>query len=300
MNLILFGKSCTGRMPAGIADEVAIGATILTTVLSALFVNKIPRTRGRLPLVSGPLSTVGGLIIHVGYVFLAIIILKAIPTVSPGLDKALFSEFGVVIVGTALPLMESIRAVLTVRTDDDTAWLSYWLAFGCFQFSTEHLDTIADSGGFPFLKEHWHEIEFFVLLWCWFPLTDGASLTYDVITRPLLMPLLAPLKAQVDGLVAAAINFGVNCGYSYALWWILAFSMYPTSMQRFFVIVLGTAYPIFASLFAVATDDKEDDTFWLTYWISYNVCSMFSRERAHTPTPHQTRTEFQHFENANI
>mmetsp|Transcript_42204 Transcript_42204/g.132157 ORF Transcript_42204/g.132157 Transcript_42204/m.132157 type:complete len:81 (+) Transcript_42204:398-640(+) len=60
-----------------------------------------------------------------GYVLLALVLLNVIPE---DLQNYLFTPAGVVVVGTIFPIIESIRAVCTFGTDDDTIWLTYWLA----------------------------------------------------------------------------------------------------------------------------------------------------------------------------
>jgi len=115
------------------------------------------------------------------------------------------SQEGVVVVGTLMPLVESIRAVITVRTNDDAVWLQYWLAAGCFTYATEFLDSLIEnpnSGELwnfvaPILKAHWYEFEFFFLVWLSNPLTDGATLMYDLFTKPVLVPILKPLKVYM-------------------------------------------------------------------------------------------------------
>lgn len=189
-----------------------------------------------------------------------------------------------VLVGTVLPMFESIRAVITVKTADDTVWLQYWLAQGCFSYSTEFLDTIIETEGAselwamlaPFLKAHWYEIEFFFMVWLYFPFTDGATLCYDIFTKPVLVPILGPIKAKCDGWVMLITMGIVNVGHFYVMWF--CFLMMPEGKRRFVTVATGTVYPLISSLLAVSTPEDTDDVFWLTYWVCYSVplyCDLY-------------------------
>ena len=43
----------------------------------------------------------------------------------------------------------------------------------------------------------------------------------------------------------------------------------PAGLKRFISIAIGTVYPFMCSVTAAATDEIEDDTYWLTYWSVY-------------------------------
>mmetsp|Transcript_42196 Transcript_42196/g.132144 ORF Transcript_42196/g.132144 Transcript_42196/m.132144 type:complete len:310 (+) Transcript_42196:211-1140(+) len=199
-----------------------------------------------------------------GYVLLALVLLNVIPE---DLQNYLFTPAGVVVVGTIFPIIESIRAVCTFGTDDDTIWLTYWLAHGSFSYATEFVDSIAESN--PLVKEHWYEFEFFFFLWLSLPVTDGATLLYDLVTRPYLVPVLQPIKKKLEGKLTALVLTAVNAGHIYMIWF--AFMMMEEEAKRFIVIAAGTVYPLIASLVAVATPKGSDDTFWLTYWSCHGI-----------------------------
>ena len=80
------------------------GLTILLTLLSMKFMHKIPRSRGRAPaFVSRAAGNTGGAIVafifHAAYVVGVVLVLQLLPTIAPGLDKALFSQEGVIVIG---------------------------------------------------------------------------------------------------------------------------------------------------------------------------------------------------------
>jgi len=55
-------------------------------------------------------------------------------------------------------------------------------------------------------------------------------------------------------------------------WFLWAFFMIlPKDLKRFVTIAVGTVFPLMASITAISTPDKTDDTFWLTYWSCYGL-----------------------------
>lgn len=165
------------------------------------------------------------------------------------------------IVGTLIPIYESIVAVCTFDESDDEEWLCYWIVYGIFTYSTEFVDTIADH--VPFVANHWYEIEFFITLWLLLPWTDGSSWLYDTLFTPLIVPLMDSLMAKVGNgrKIQALILTMVNSSYLGLIWWI--FLMLPEEARRFVTVVVGTGYPIVASTVALAHHSGNEETFWL-------------------------------------
>lgn len=179
----------------------------------------------------------------------------------------IFSPGGVVVIGTLLPVYESIVAVCTITADDDRAWLQYWIAAASFSFATEFMDDITQI--LPAAGAHWYEFEFFFLLWLWWPSTDGAGFLYRYITLPFLAPVARRLKRRCEGYIGILLTI-VNSSYIYILWFV--FLRLPEAARRFVVIALGTVYPIAASTVALTTQDSsQDDTTWLTYWSAFSL-----------------------------
>lgn len=87
-------------------DKLLIyGVSIALLVLSVPFLSKLPRSRGRKPLL------------HVAFIGGAVTCLILLPSV---IQDEIFSPGGVVIVGTFLPIYESVRAICTPGEADDT------------------------------------------------------------------------------------------------------------------------------------------------------------------------------------
>merc|ERR1712113_815171 len=60
----------------------------------------------------------------------------------------------------------------------------------------------------------------------------------------------------------------INVSHLWVVW--IAFALLPASFKRFIVILVGTVYPVAASMVAVNTPIGIDDTMWLTYWSCFS------------------------------
>lgn len=101
------------------------------------------------------------------------------------------------------------------------------------------------------------------------PFTDGATLIYDVFTEPYISPYAMKVKTQVEGWIAFVLTV-VNTSYLWFAWFI--FMSFPEEQRRFFVVAMGTIYPVAASVIALTTKtDGRDDSLWLTYWSCFSL-----------------------------
>lgn len=100
--------------------------------------HRIKRNRGRNP------------IFHVLYlaVFIALVVF-----VPEWIQSEIFSPGGVVVLGSVIPVYESILAVCSPSSSDDTEWLQFWIASSMFSFATEFMDDI--HAQLPQAGEHW-------------------------------------------------------------------------------------------------------------------------------------------------
>ena len=211
------------------------------------------RTRGR------------KIIYHILYIGTATLILLFVPSY---LQNEIFSPWGVLLMGTILPIYKSCVAICSISSSDDVIWLQYWITFAIVSFSTEFMDDITQV--LPHAGEHWNEFEFFFYLWLLLPFTDGATLIYDVFTKPYCTPIATRIKVQCEGYIGLLLTL-TNTSYIYIIWYSLIYL--PEGSKRFLVVALGTVYPITASLVAVTTETttSNDDTVWLTYWTTYSI-----------------------------
>jgi len=218
---------------------------------------------------------------HILFVIIAAVLLS--PLVPEEFQDIVFSEGGVLVVGTLLPVYESIVAVCTFGEQDDNEWLTFWIVNGFFTYSTEFMDTIADHS--QFVADHWYELEFFIALWLLLPWTDGCTVIYDHLLVKFVLPILSKFQPYLESgsKVQLLVLTLVNSGYLGLVWSI--FVMMPEGIKRFAVIGVGTVYPILSSVMALAathdikTKKKKENkvinqhavTYWLTYWSCFSV-----------------------------
>lgn len=181
-----------------------------------------------------------------------------------GWKEFLFTPLTVVIAGSVFPIYESLRAVCTIGTTDDTAWLTYWIAQGTVSFSTEWVDNIGEGK-----HANWYLFEFLFYLWLLLPWTDGATLLFDFFLAPLVGPIIQPLVRKTDGIIQKIILAVTNAAHLSVVW--IAFVMLPESLKRAIWILIATVYPILSSIVVVTTIDGGDDTYWLTYWSCFGI-----------------------------
>lgn len=101
------------------------------------------------------------------------------------------------------------------------------------------------------------------------PFTDGSTLFYDKVTEPYIRPYALKVKTYAEGWIGF-LMLAVNSSYLWFAWFI--FMSFPEEQRRFFVVAIGTVYPVAASIIALTTkEDGKDDTFWLTYWACFSL-----------------------------
>lgn len=96
---------------------------------------------------------------------------------------------------------------------------------------------------------------------------------YDYITGPVLAPVIDPISKRLNTFVSGFIMTVINASHLWFLW--AFFVILPKDLKRFVTIAVGTVYPLLASVTAVSTPEKTDDTFWLTYWTCYGLLFLF-------------------------
>jgi TB2/DP1, HVA22 family len=280
------------------AKVVAYTGATLLAVLTVGLVRKITRSGGHGPLwltkiLPEPYAT-GAL--HLGYLLHCLVVLKLIPV---GLRDVVFSPTGVVLLGTLFPVVESIRAAASSTSAADSStttttvllgggnnndpqrtWLQYWIMHGLFSYSTEFIDKLADK--YPFVHRHWFAFQFYLFLWLLLPMTDGAMVLYNLITKPYLVPIFKPINKMCEGWLTTLALTLVNASY---MWWFsVIFLALPNIIKRLAVMFTGTVFPIIATVMAVATlsttnqDDigigGGDGMKWLTYWSCFSLLHL--------------------------
>jgi hypothetical protein len=199
---------------------------------------------------------------HVTYWTVAILVLVLLgPTPTA---PYFFSSLTVTVVGAALPIYESVRAVCTPEETDDKAWLQYWMFGGVLFMATTWVDKVLTN---PKANVYWDGSIIFLFLWLYFPKTDGAVLIFETITEPFVAPRVRPLAAKMNNMISYMYQTMVNAVHLWLVW--IVFLFLPKGLKRIISVAIGTIYPLVSSITAGATDDIEDDTYWLTYWSVY-------------------------------
>mmetsp|Transcript_18776 Transcript_18776/g.24184 ORF Transcript_18776/g.24184 Transcript_18776/m.24184 type:complete len:337 (-) Transcript_18776:197-1207(-) len=239
------------------ADKIFVyAAAVSITAVLTPFMSKFKRTRGK------------SVAAHGVFLVSAALMLTFIPE---GVQDDLFSPGGVILIGSVVPIYESVVAVCSIDSADDLAWLQFWLASGSFSFATEFMDEIIAH--LPEAGEHWYEFEFFLTAWFMLPFTDGSGLLYDLITKPFIAPVATTLKVRMEGYVHILLTM-VNTAYLWIMWF--AFLQLEEEQRRFVTVFLGTFYPMAATVVVVSTANQDpssiqEQNFWLTYWSTYTI-----------------------------
>jgi len=196
--------------------------------------------------------------IHAAY---GVAALCAVVVVPEGVSSYLFTELTVTLVGAAYPIYRSTKAVCTPGDDDDKEWLQYWIVGGVlFLLSAWTYD--ADTAGVVPLG-----LLTFTFFWLYFPLTQGSLLVYEHVTEPYLGPRLRPAQRRMNNAALYVYQGLSNVVHLYLVW--IIFMFLPVGLKRIVAIAVGTVYPFVCSVTAAATDEIEDDQYWLTYWSVY-------------------------------
>jgi len=242
--------------------EEAVPYIVAIVLICALVfvVEKVPRTKG---------TDSKKIQYHIAFLALALLFVFVVPE---SIQILFFCPAGVLLIGTLIPIYESIKAIVSIDEEDDVAWLQFWVTSGTFTYLTEWMDVVSEN--YPGVAEHWYQIEFMILLWLLIPFTNGASLLFNVVTKPLLGPLSNTIKNKVEGKLSI-LSLIINSGYLWIIWF--TFLTLDEEAKRSVVIAVGTVYPIAASTVACASstdgNNRKDyaDTFWLTYWVCFSI-----------------------------
>lgn len=105
------------------------------------------------------------------------------------------------VVGIALPLFWSIKAIESNEKDDDKQWLTYWAVYACFTFF-DLFATIIEIIPFYFF------IKLTFLIWCFMPNTMGALFIYNNFIKR----FFKTFEKQFDSLAQKVMQTGEEVG----------------------------------------------------------------------------------------
>mmetsp|Transcript_15140 Transcript_15140/g.27037 ORF Transcript_15140/g.27037 Transcript_15140/m.27037 type:complete len:382 (-) Transcript_15140:87-1232(-) len=181
-----------------------------------------------------------------------------------GVASCFFNQLTVTLVGALYPIYRSTKAVCTPDGEDDKEWLQFWTVGGVlFMLAGWVSDAIQTDRA----HDIWLGYLLFAFFWLYFPLTCGSLLVYDNITEPYLGPRLRPMQQKMNNFIIYIYQTFANAIHIYLVG--ITFMLLPAGLKRIVAIALGTVYPFVCSVMAVATEEIEDDTYWLTYWSVY-------------------------------
>ncbi|KAL7486433.1 hypothetical protein ACHAW6_012028 [Cyclotella cf. meneghiniana] len=204
---------------------------------------------------------------HAAYAAVAVTLVAFLPA---SMASYIFTELTVTLVGCVYPIYRATKAVCTPEENDDKEWLQFWMLGGVLFMLTTWVDDIINTEK---ANAVWLGSLLFIFFWLYFPLTCGALLVYDNITEPFLGPRLKPLQKQMSNFILAVYQTLANATHLYLVW--IIFMFLPAGFKRVVAIAIGTVYPFVCSVTAAATEDIEDDTYWLTYWAVYGCLFLF-------------------------
>lgn len=200
---------------------------------------------------------------HAAYWVVAAVVIAAVPM---SISQYVFSDLTHTAVGVALPIYESLRAVCTPEETDDKMWLQYWMLGGVIFMLSTWVDDIMQSDT---ADHYWYTSMVFFFYWMYFPKTQGATMVYERVTVPYLAPWMQPMLGKLDNAISYVYHLMVNAVHLWLLWFFFLFL--PKGLKHMVAILVGTVYPLLSSVSASATEEVEDDTYWLTYWSVYGV-----------------------------
>lgn len=255
-----------GNWQVSFATLSAYAGCLALAGVTVGLVRKIPRSAGRAQpwltqFIPEPVATAA---LHVGYLIHTLLVVKVLPT---NFKDVLFSSSGITLLGTLFPVMESIRAATTETSFDDQLWLQYWIVHAAFSYAAEFIDRLAEKS--PFLHQHWLPVHFYALLWLILPMTDGAAVVFEFVTKPYIVPIVKPIKEKFEGWLTTLALTLVNASY---MWWFgMIFMALPVFLKRLAVIGTGTIFPMLGTIVAVAAPADKTNMRWLTYWSCFSL-----------------------------
>jgi len=97
------------------------------------------------------------------------------------------------IIGFVYPAYQSVKAIESKNKDDDTQWLTYWVAFAAFSVAEFFSDIFLDW--FPF---YWL-LKCVFLIWCFAPVSwNGSQIIYHRFIRPLVLKNQSKVDKVLD------------------------------------------------------------------------------------------------------
>jgi len=169
----------------------------------------------------------------------------------------------ILFISVAYPVFRSLKALVGNDKADETAWLNYWVIYGCYRYCVEVL-IFLELWIIPDIIPFYYPIMAVIYIWLYAPFTFGAGWVYTRFVRPFFMLAKeegVAKKLGAKNLIMAFLVLGFTAGCSY----FMGFTDDLTEAS------VGFIYPIIASVYAIETETKDDDRYMLAYWICFSI-----------------------------
>jgi len=162
-----------------------------------------------------------------------------------------FAKLYVTALGIGFPMLLSLRALVTLETDDDRYWLTYWAVYGTYTLFTILIEEVLFEDTWL-----WYAIQGSAYVWLYFPGLHGCLL----VSRLFLKPFLLPLIYRVSSWVKEKITLKVLLGSMFNLGFVLAliFFLIPFCSTYIGTTLVGICYPLLKSVELISKHDMED------------------------------------------
>uniref|UniRef100_A0A7S2XGF0 Uncharacterized protein n=1 Tax=Lotharella oceanica TaxID=641309 RepID=A0A7S2XGF0_9EUKA len=236
-------------------------------------------------------------VLHVVYFAIAVTViwtLKAFIVDNPPMSRMSYllcgihmTKLWVTFLGIVFPFFLTLRALITLETDDDRYWLTYWTVFAFYTLFTIGLEE------WMFEDEWlWYAIEGAIYVWLYLPYVHGCTIVNHFVLKPFVLPFVYKLSSWLERNFTVAIILGSLVNLAFIS--ILFIFLLPYCSTYIGVTLVAMIYPFVRSLAVIADACEEDeddeeakdaggntssgitpkpskDTQWLTYWLIFAI-----------------------------
>eukprot|EP00466_Bigelowiella_natans_P008565 jgi/Bigna1/75566/fgenesh1_pg.35_\ len=153
-------------------------------------------------------SLVKAVLCHGSYAVLCVVIIFIIKTLYVDTNANSETYFGmliagvnmtklyVTILGISVPMLLSLNALVTLDTDDDRYWLTYWAVYATYTFLTIIFEEILFEDTWL-----WYAVQGSVYVWLYLPGLDGCLVISKLFLKPYVLPWIYRASSWVKSKV---------------------------------------------------------------------------------------------------
>uniref|UniRef100_A0A7S4DRJ1 Uncharacterized protein n=1 Tax=Lotharella globosa TaxID=91324 RepID=A0A7S4DRJ1_9EUKA len=217
------------------------------------FLSKVDAFVGKIPAV----------VLHVVYFAVAIAIIwvlkasivdnKPMSHLGAFLCNIHMTKLWVTFIGIVFPFFLTLRALVTLETDDDRYWLTYWTVFAFYTLFTIGLEEW-------FFEDEWlwYAIEGAIYLWLYLPYVHGCTVVNNYFLKPFVLPFVYKISSWLERNFTVAIILGSVVNLAFVS--ILFIFLLPYCSTYIGVTLVGMVYPFVRSLAVISDACEEDET----------------------------------------